>query len=139
MNIPKRWCRSRGRGTKQPPNTKYVGRPTIYGNPFKAGETGTFYHGIQYYEKKDIVCIFSQELDVLIVHMGMTEEEFFEPLLKYDYLSCFCSFDEPCHVDVLIERLEQYVAHKTTFHQVPMHFPPTFIPKPRKQRARVAA
>jgi hypothetical protein len=31
--------RSRKKGATTPPNTKYVGRPTQWGNPFKVGET----------------------------------------------------------------------------------------------------
>lgn len=135
MNIPKRWQRSRERGAKQPMNTKYVGRPTIYGNPFLMEYDSLI--GYMDEERYRVVCLYSQELDVVIANLGMTEEEFFEPLLKYGYLSCFCPIDKQCHVDILIERLEMYVEYKTNFHQVPMHFPPTFIPKQKNRRVKV--
>ena len=35
---PKRIQRRRTRGWRMPPNTVYVGRPSIYGNPFRANE-----------------------------------------------------------------------------------------------------
>jgi len=32
---------------------------------------------------------------------------YLRPLMGYDYLSCFCPLDKPCHVDIWIEYLEK--------------------------------
>ena len=42
--IPKRIQRRRTKGWRMPPNTAYVGRPTIYGNPFRANECYIIHH-----------------------------------------------------------------------------------------------
>jgi hypothetical protein len=32
----------------------------------------------------------------------------FEELGEYDHLACWCGLDQPCHVDIILNRLRQY-------------------------------
>ena len=56
MNKPKRIQRSRAKGWKMPANTIYVGRPTVWGNPYVVGsklmngETLTAEKAVELYE-----------------------------------------------------------------------------------------
>lgn len=117
MKLPKRWQRSRQ--TPQPKDMKIraCSRGTIYGNPFEIGYHEYGGHS-RWWTRHDVCALFGQELDVIICKLGMTEEEYFLPLLQFDYLSCWCKLDEECHVDIILERLERL----TTYHQL------SFIP-----------
>ena len=82
--IPKRIQRKRTKGSKMPPNTIFVGRPSKWGNPFKTAEE------------------FRNDLAI---------KRFRDPLayatirheLRGKNLSCWCPFDQLCHADVLLE------------------------------------
>lgn len=103
-NKPIRVQRKRNRGYRMPPNTKYVGRPTIYGNDLKVGDfVGQFgyatpeYAYDHYYEtlkefKQD--CIDRNDIEMW--------EAFIAPLRNKN-LACFCPLDQKCHADVLLE------------------------------------
>lgn len=112
---PKRTQRRRTKGFHSPPNTRYCGRGTPYGNPFEIGlhEYGGY---TQIWTRDEVVNLYEQELPVIASNHGMSEHEFLEPLLEYDYLSCFCSLDVICHVDVIVRKLERM----TTYHQWPL-------------------
>lgn len=108
--VPKRHCRSRAKGSRQPASCRYVGRGTIYGNHWVIGK---------YYPSNDCgikngaimtrelsVQLYAQNLSLQAVEAGYaSEEDFLRPLLEYEYISCFCKLSEPCHCDVIIERL----------------------------------
>ncbi|RMG90187.1 MAG: DUF4326 domain-containing protein [Chloroflexi bacterium] len=114
----KRIQRLRKKGWQMPPNTKYVGRPTKFGNPFRLTSDGY----IQFYKKEDKKWILfsyvggaTTETIVLLYALWITGrlsyiESLPEPpdakeLLKYDNLACWCPLHQPCHVDVLLELL----------------------------------
>lgn len=109
--IPKRHCRSRAKGSRQPNNCKYVGRGTIYGNHWIIGK---FYSsndcGIKdgaIMTREIAVQIYAQNLPLQAVESGYaSEDEYLRPLLEYEYLSCFCKLSDSCHVDVIIEKLK---------------------------------
>lgn len=90
---PTRVQRKRSKGFRQPKNTKYVGRPTIYGNPFKVG-----YHGIN-----NAMHLYRKHLERKI----KDDPQFLEPLRQYKHISCFCNINEACHVDIIIEVLKR--------------------------------
>jgi hypothetical protein len=79
MSKPKRIQRSRAKGWKMPANAIYVGRPTVWGNPYVVGselmngETLTAEKAVELYEQH-----------------------------RADNLACWCALDEPCHADVLL-------------------------------------
>ena len=116
---PKRIQRKRTKGWQMPENTVYVGRPTIWGNPFKVGG---------YYKMGDgkLGYMWLQSLEhepspgfVLIETRGQAVEWYREYRKRYPLsqerlnqlrgkdLACWCSLDSPCHVDVLLELANQ--------------------------------
>ncbi len=107
--IPQRWQRSRKAGSRQPPRTRYCGRGTVWGNPFEIGYREYGGHTC-FYSRESVVNLYAQELSIIAANLKMTENEFLRPLLDYDYLSCFCSLDLVCHVDVIIARLKILVS-----------------------------
>jgi hypothetical protein len=87
--------RKRTKGSKMPPNTIYVGRPSKWGNPYKVGyfqENGDH----QYVTTNEqAVSLYTEYLfrSGLVDHI----EE-----LRGKNLACFCELDEPCHADILL-------------------------------------
>jgi hypothetical protein len=122
--IPTRIQRSRKKGYRQPEGTKYVGRGTKFGNPFRLTNDGM----IEFYDKKlkgwliiennrnntiETVCsTYKKWLSGLykpwITPIAPTHKEIME-LSKYRHLSCFCSLDSPCHADVLINYIKERI------------------------------
>jgi len=76
------------RGQPLPPNTKYVGRPTKWGNPYK----------VQDYGREEALRLYAEYLEEKLEE----DPEFIEPLRGYD-LDCYCPLSEECHADILIE------------------------------------
>ena len=87
----KRIQRSRERGSRQPVNTKYCGRPTEWGNPFPIGEEYTRAQALEAFRE----AFWARELPV-------TPAKVRTELAAYDYLSCWCRLEQPCHVDEYI-------------------------------------
>jgi hypothetical protein len=86
---PKRIQRSRTKGWRMPKNAVYVGRPTIFGNPFPdaatfqrwiAGALGTGGGGLRRLH--------------LFAHLHK---------IRGKDLACWCPLNKPCHADVLLE------------------------------------
>jgi hypothetical protein len=107
----KRIQRKRTKGYRQPPNTKYCGRPTKWGNPFLVEELGAE-EAVRRYKEcilNNTMCyVYFYEIKASVQYdrfKWMAEN--LEQLRKYDYLSCFCPLDQPCHVDVLIRLLNE--------------------------------
>jgi len=113
--------RKRTKDYKMPENTKYVGRPTKFGNPFRLTKDGyvqvystnrnIFDKWIMWsinggFEQKDIV-----ELYEIWIKGNLQKEHPYLPTppnldeLKGKNLCCFCPISVPCHVDVLLEQL----------------------------------
>ena len=86
--------RSRERGSRQPANTKYCGRPTEWGNPFPIGDECSRAEAIEAFRK----AFWDYELPVTPAR-ARTE------LSAYDYLSCWCRPDQACHVDEYIRAI----------------------------------
>lgn len=88
--MPKRIQRSRKKGWHMPPHARYVGRPTIYGNPFVISDTCT---------AAEAVVAFRWYCD--------NKGPAFRAAIQYDLrgldLACWCRLDQPCHADVLLE------------------------------------
>lgn len=89
--MAKRIQRSRQRGSRQPANTRYCGRPTGWGNPFPIGEKYTREEALEEFRK----AFWANELPV-------TPERARTELAGYDFLSCWCRLDQECHVDEYI-------------------------------------
>jgi hypothetical protein len=110
--LPKRHCRSRAKGSRQPASCKYVGRGTVYGNHWIIGK---IYDSITNRDNRNGVTmtrelsiqLYAQNLPLQAVESGYaSEDDFLRPLLEYEYLSCFCKLTDACHCDVIIEKLK---------------------------------
>ena len=89
-----------------PPNTKYVGRPTKWGNPFRVDELGAE-EAVKWYReclRNNAMCYYYfGEIEATIQFERFKwMSENLDQLRGFD-LACFCSLDSPCHADVLIE------------------------------------
>ncbi len=100
MNIPQRWQRSRKAGDKQPDSCRYVGRGTKYGNPVRVGNLDYKTHKPRTHQ--DVVN------DYRLVIAGRSIY-YYDDLLNYEYISCFCALDMPCHCDAIIEHLKERI------------------------------
>lgn len=119
--------RKRVKGYKTPENTKYVGRPTKFGNPFRLTKDlfiecrslNTIKEWIVFKEDKkysidDVLVFYKKWLNWEYVN---SVQPFLPPPpkphevkeLNGKNLSCFCSLNVPCHVDVLLEQLRSNV------------------------------
>jgi hypothetical protein len=93
---PKRIQRKRTKGWRMPENTVYVGRPTLWGNPYNTGD-----------KKIDVAC-YRQELMWFLKGDGRNTKHGRDlrsglKRLAGKNLACYCGLDEPCHADVLLE------------------------------------
>lgn len=74
-----------------PANSVYVGRPTIYGNPFKVGIDGTLEECLEKYER-------------MLSAWVERDPTALDPLKGKD-LACWCPLEKRCHVDILLKYL----------------------------------
>lgn len=128
MKEPRRIQRKRVKGWKMPPNTVYVGRPTVFGNI----STCTLPHncylrpcsccddaldgrewccvlafreyltsGLENRRMK--TCLFRYSLEETVGFPLRNELIRRLPELRGKNLACWCPLDQPCHADVLLE------------------------------------
>jgi hypothetical protein len=117
--MPIRIQRSRAPGWRMPENTVYVGRPTIFGNPYDAKrygrelclalfrETATGcwnpslipYNGLR---DQWMAWIYDHHCDWL-KRIGQHPIEEIRIALKGKNLACWCPLDKACHADILLE------------------------------------
>lgn len=115
--MPSRIQRRRTKGWRQPVGAVYVGRPTYYGNPFKAGETTPagwhepFAH-VVVRDNAHAVALLRAYLKwrsekpagwCSSVGPHFPWERQIRSLLAGRDLACWCPTDQPCHADVLLE------------------------------------
>lgn len=104
---PRRIQRKRTKGfklaeaTDNPNGVVYVGRPTKWGNPYKAGESTDFVTA-QPMTLADSIFWFRSEFDPKWSANAHTNLKNLVELKGKD-LACFCPLDQPCHADVLLE------------------------------------
>jgi hypothetical protein len=94
QNKPRRIQRKRVKGWKMPPNTVYVGRPSIWGNPYELRRGDS-------HELKMAVVNYRAAIEA----NQLSAERFRKPIaqLRGKNLACWCPLDQPCHADVLLE------------------------------------
>lgn len=98
---PKRIQRTRTKGWRMPEGAVYVGHPTKWGNPFKAGDPVTqtpFVYATS--EVKDSAHAVALYRDY--AHITVWVGALIGDLAGHD-LACWCPLDQPCHADVLLE------------------------------------
>ena len=104
--MPIRIQRKRSKGWRMPENTVYVGRPTVYGNIFRAGDRSP--HNINIIlDAEHAVELFKQHLKEQHRMFPFAYYSMLESLKGKD-LACWCPLDKPCHADVLLELAERY-------------------------------
>lgn len=113
---PKRIQRKRTKGWKMPEGTIYVGRPTVWGNPFWHAQK---FHGvvkaIDLYRQlflgwnpsvaaglPTFTSIYQDHCDWL-KRLNRQPLEAVRSELRGHDLACWCRLDQPCHADVLLE------------------------------------
>lgn len=123
--VPVRVRRSRAKGWRMPANTIYVGRGTVFGNPFKVGQqymAAVHPHEVRavrqgcmtrfYVDDRPGIPLakFQQPLtigDVLSLFRGHAIEQIgtrrIRDELRGKNLACWCALDQPCHADVLLD------------------------------------
>ena len=77
-----------------PPDTIYVGRPTVWGNPYIVGSK--LLSGETLDEAKAVE-LYRQHVAVVFDPKTIRER------LGGKNLACWCPLDRPCHADVLLE------------------------------------
>jgi hypothetical protein len=89
MPLPKRIQRKRSKGWRMPEGVVYVGRPSVYGNPFGLSVYGTREAAVEGYR----------------TYLKMFPEMagYIERTLRGKNLACWCRLDQPCHADVVLE------------------------------------
>lgn len=121
--MPIRIQRLRSKGWTMPANAIYVGRPTIWGNPFKVGAVGIstaefavrlyrdIIHGwnpatVAHLTDAELLAVYhltTDWRDRLRLNAGCQALEAVRQLRGHD-LACWCPVDaEWCHADVLLE------------------------------------
>jgi len=93
--MPKRIQRKRTKGWKMPEGAVYVGRPTIWGNPYRVSKYVTHEKAVNAYK-----ALLRSEFG--IESLNTTLPKLKEALAGKD-LACWCPLDQPCHADILLE------------------------------------
>ena len=101
---PVRIQRKRTKGSGMPKNAVYVGRPTRFGNPFYIipGETNGAVLAVERYRLWITQGIHNS---LFAFRLPPISQEI--ALLRGKDLACWCSLDQPCHADVLLELANQ--------------------------------
>jgi hypothetical protein len=102
--VPDRIQRSRAAGWRCPPNTRYVGRPTRFGNPFIGLHAAQYFRRwlegnmradeFEFRRDKTVNAEFSDRVELLQLEI---------PKLRGQNLACWCGPHAACHADVLLE------------------------------------
>lgn len=103
ITTPQRIQRQRTKGWRMPANTVYVGRPTRYGNPFRAGDEITQFPFRDAYGP--VVRDAAHAVEIFKGYARITT--FYDAMVRVDLagrnLACWCPLGQPCHADVLLE------------------------------------
>ena len=120
--MPHRVQMRRTKGWRMPENTVYVGRPSLWGNPWDLGSAS-------HVPSRDRAAWVVRRYRLELNHLGMLSDwsaqvserrwdeineiirsggatnmaEAAPILLRGKNLACWCPLDQPCHADVLLE------------------------------------
>lgn len=81
--------RKRTKGWRMPEGAVYVGRPTMFGNPYRVGVNGSAAECVRFYR---------ESLRIQRAFRKVIRKE-----LRGKDLACWCPLDRPCHAVVLLE------------------------------------
>jgi hypothetical protein len=113
-NKPKRIQRKRTKGWQMPEGAVAVTRGTPWGNPYRITHAkpsdGKALALPWWVESDGRIWMFSTEKEARGASIRLFRETMREPMrdkvrvgLRGKDLACFCSLDQPCHADVLLE------------------------------------
>jgi hypothetical protein len=115
---PRRIQRSRAKGWRMPEGAVYVGRPTIWGNPWElkrmpSGEWWCEVDGprgrLGPFKTKmaaATAAVIAYRHILARVVAGVVEPGFTQAdwaTIRGKHLACWCRLDQPCHADVLLD------------------------------------
>lgn len=119
MSEPKRIQRKRTKGWRMPEGAVYVGRPTIWGNPFavapvhRSGPFDVLLHGEFRGQHTSMETARRSAVNRYRAHLLTIEGRISGIDVPTPYairaalagrdLACWCPPDQPCHADVLLE------------------------------------
>jgi len=92
--MPIRIQRKRTKGWRMPENTVYVGRPSLWGNPYNGNGA------VREYWRYIKACIKASPRKYNINK------------LRGKNLCCWCPLDKPCHADVLLEIANERITER---------------------------
>ena len=109
--MPTRVQRKRTKGWRMPPGTIYVGRPTVWGNPFGSdgGNIGDAVVAFREYvmsgleNRPSTTGHFAAAADATQGYPRRKRIIDSLPQLRGKNLACWCKPGAPCHADVLLE------------------------------------
>ncbi len=111
--MPKRIQRKRTKGWRMPSTAVYVGRPTVFGNPYSLSlgrnRCLKLYRLFLRRRWKDLARLGQTEGAIIylqILHIRLMKNL---PKLRGKDLACWCPLDQPCHADVLLKRVAREV------------------------------
>lgn len=96
MTQPKRIQRRRAKGWRMPSTAIYVGRGTPWGNPYTVEEHG----------RDEAIALYRAHLADFARRSPAAYRHFLGPLRGKD-LACWCSLEQACHADVLLELVQE--------------------------------
>lgn len=96
-DTPRRIQRSRAKGWRMPPNTVYVGRPTVWQNPYGLPGTGALIT-----EATRDECVRAHREMVADECAALRRVPRYIQQLRGKNLACWCRLDQPCHADTLL-------------------------------------
>ena len=115
---PQRIQRKRTKGWRMPEGAVYVGRPTLWGNPWTLRDATTYripvverrawcvmkYHGeLTHLGMLSDLSMWSENQYDRYAAMNLpTLADYARALLAGRDLACWCPLDQPCHADVLL-------------------------------------
>jgi len=126
MSAPKRIQRQRTKGYRLPPDAIYVGRPSLWGNPYSLDDVRAMFPEVPVEDRAAAaVRLYGSELE----HWGLMSDfgwhvsdarwdaidaeitasgaksmaDYARVVLRGHDLACWCPLDQPCHGDTLLE------------------------------------
>jgi hypothetical protein len=136
IRVPQRLQRSRKRGARTPAGAVYVGRPTMFANPFASDRFGHARSILLYGDwlegrlsdlelERRGFC--PAEIDALHRHRGRVVRNF--PMIARKDLVCWCPLSSKwCHADLLMRHANEDIPPAAFF---------TAMPSPFAQRGRL--
>lgn len=91
--MPQRIQRQRTAGWRMPRNTVYVGRPTMFGNPYPANRSRSHSEAVACYRSH-----LRNNPDIV---------ELAQKKLRGKNLACWCKPSDACHADILLDIANQ--------------------------------